>query len=176
MNKLKATGLSLLIGTIVVLGFNACDDDDDHKNATVYVHLKDAPGDFQQVNVEVLEVRMHSSSEGWETVNVNDSIYDLLLLSDSSTAVLGGATIPPSTISQIRLILGTQNTVMVDSVIYPLALSSQDESGLKINVHQDLSSGGIYTLVLDFDAKESVVLQGNGMYRLKPVLTGVFLQ
>ena len=52
---------------------------------------------------------------------------------------------------------------------------SQDESGLKLNVHQDLAAGQFYTLVIDFDASLSVVDEGNGSYRLKPVLTAQFL-
>ena len=72
------------------------------------------------------------------------------------------------------MILGSQNTVMVDSVIHPLELSSQDESGLKLNVNQTLVPGGVYNLVIDFDASQSIVLEGNGSYRLKPVLTAAF--
>jgi len=175
MNKLKATGLSLIIGSFIVLGINACSKDEEQGSAKVNLLLKDAPGDFQQVNVEVIEVQLHTTSGGWQTIPVNDSIYDLLLLQDSANAVLGIATLPASKLSQLRLILGTQNTVMVDSVIHPLLLSSQDESGLKINIDQTLVPNGIYTLMIDFDAEASVKLQGNNTYKLKPVLTGTFL-
>jgi len=173
MTKLKATGWCLIIGMCVVLSIFACGKEDDPE-AKLTVLLKDAPGDFQQVNIEVVEVRVHSSAEGWVTVPVNDSIYDLLLLSDSANAVLGLTALSASNISQIRLIIGAQNTVMVDSVIHPLAMSSQDESGLKLNVNQTLASGGVYTLTIDFDANASVTLQGNGVYRLKPVLSAEF--
>ena len=175
MKKLQVTVWSLIIGTFLVVGINACSKDEEEGTATVNLLLKDAPGDFQQVNVEVIEVQLHTTSGGWQTIPVNDSIYDLLLLSDSANAVLGTGSLPASKLTQMRLILGTQNTVMVDSVIYPLALSSQDETGLKININQTLNSGGVYTLLMDFDAQASVILQGNGTYKLKPVLTGAFL-
>ncbi len=175
MRKLKATFWSLLIGTMIIIGFHACSKDDGNGTATVKLLLKDAPGDFQQVNVEVIEVQLHTSSNGWQTIPVNDSIYDLLLLTGNANTFLANAIVPASNLTQLRLILGTQNTVMVDSVIHPLLLSSQDESGLKINLNQTLTSGAPYTLVIDFDAAASVTLQGNGSYRLKPVLKGEFL-
>jgi hypothetical protein len=141
----------------------------------VKVSLKDAPGDFQQVNVEVTGVEVHTTSDGWRGIIVKDSIYDLLLLTDSAGTFLGSGTIPASHITQVRLILGTQNTVMIDSVVHPLSLSSQDETGLKVNVNQDLANGGVYTLILDFEAEDSVVPEGNGDYKLKPVVKAEFL-
>ncbi len=174
MRKLKVTALSLVLGSIIVFGINACSKDDDKGTASINLLLKDAPGDFQQVNVEVIDVQLHTTSGGWQTIPVNDSIYDLLLLRDSANAALGTAILPSSNLTQLRLILGNQNTVMVDSVIHPLALSSQDETGLKININQSLNSGSVYTLVMDFDAAASVILQGNGTYKLKPVLTAEF--
>ena len=174
MSKIKITGIVFLLGTITVLLINACKKDDDEGTATIHVQLKDAPGDFQQVNVDVVDVELHTSSGGWQNVAVNDSIYDLLLLQDSANALLGTLVLPASNLSQLRLILGSQNTVMVDSIVHPLSLSSQDETGLKLNINQNLVPGGVYTLVIDFDANSSVVLEGNGTYKLKPVLTASF--
>ena len=97
-----------------------------------------------------------------------------MLQLDSANSLLGSLVVPTGTLSQIRLILGDQNTVTVNSVVYPLSLSSQDESGLKLNVHQELSDDVTYTLVLDFDASQSVINNGNGTYKLKPVITAAF--
>ncbi len=174
MTKLKVTAWITLIALGVILLMNACSKEDEG-NATSNVSMKDAPGDFQQVNIEVTGVEVHTSTGGWESIAVNDSIYDLLLLADSANAALGTAVIPASVISQVRLLLGSQNTVMVDSVIYPLSLSSQDESGLKLNIHKTLTNGAVYTLMLDFQAEESIVLQGNGTYKLKPVVKAEFV-
>ena len=174
MRKMKITGICLLMCTLTVLLINACKKDDDEGTATIHVQLKDAPGDYQQVNVEVVDVELHTSSGGWQNIAVTDSIYDLILLQDSANAVLGTVVLPASNLSQLRLILGSQNTVMVDSTVHPLSLSSQDESGLKLNTNQTLVAGGVYTLVIDFDADDSVILEGNGTYKLKPVLTASF--
>lgn len=175
MRKLKVTLLTFIIGIIVVSCFHACSKDDGDGTATIKLLLKDAPGDYQQVNVEVIDVELHTSSNGWQTIPVNDSIYDLLLLAGNANTFLANAIVPASNLTQLRLILGTQNTVMVDSIIYPLVLSSQDISGLKINLNQSLTPGAPYTLVIDFDAAASVHQTGNGSYKLKPVLKGEFL-
>ena len=174
MRKLKITGICLLMCTLAVLLRNACKKDDDEGTATIHVQLKDAPGDYQQVNVEVVDVELHTSSGGWQNIAVTDSIYDLILLQDSANVVLGTSTFSTATISQVRLILGQNNSVVVGGVSFPLQLSSQDETGLKLNVHQELLPNAIYTLVLDFDAAQSVIDEGNGNYRLKPVLKAEF--
>jgi len=47
--------------------------------------------------------------------------------------------IPSGMLSQIRLILGENNSVMVDSIVYDIKTPSAQESGLKLNVHQDIT-------------------------------------
>ena len=138
------------------------------------VRLKDAPALYEEVNIEVIEVKINNDNNGWLTIPVQDSIYNLLLLSDSANAALGLITLPSGMVSQVRLLLGTHNTVKVGGIVYPLSLSSQDESGLKLNIHQNLQPNTYYTLMLDFDANASIVLEGNGTYKLKPVLSASF--
>jgi hypothetical protein len=76
----------------------------------------------------------------------------------------------PGTISQIRLILGPNNSVVVDGVSYPLSTPSAQQSGLKLQVHQTFEPGVSYEIMLDFDANQSIVEKGNGEYQLKPVI------
>jgi hypothetical protein len=58
----------------------------------------------------------------------------------------------------------------VNGVVYHLSTPSAEQSGLKLQVHQTFVAGEKYYLLLDFDANQSIVLQGNGEYKLKPVL------
>jgi len=44
---------------------------------------------------------------------------------------------------------------------------------VKLNVHDKLTAGIAYTMRLDFDASQSVVLTGNGKYILKPVIRAI---
>lgn len=143
--------------------------------STLVVKLKDAPAVYQEVNIEVTGVQIHSDINGWVTVPVQTAIYNILLLKDSVNTTLGIAQIPTGKISQVRLILGSNNSVKANGIIYPLSLSSEDESGLKLNIHQELAVGITYTLIMDFDADKSISDQGNNTYKLKPVVSASFI-
>lgn len=135
------------------------------------VKMVDAPGDFQQVNVEVLQVQVHHSGQGWINLPTVAGVYDLLTLqNDVSATLVNAGTLPSGDLQQLRLILGDENTVMVDSLYYPLATPSAQQSGLKINLNTNFAPNTQYELVLDFDAEQSIVTQGNGSYSLKPVI------
>ena len=161
------------VAGLLLLAFGGCKKETRY-TALLYVKLKDMPATYEEVNVEVIEVQIHSDADGWLSLDVNDSIYDLLQLQNNANAVLGSLNIPSGNVSQVRLILGTQNSVKVNNVVHPLSLSSQDESGLKLNVHQTLQGNQTYTLVLDFDAAQSVIDNGNNTYKLKPVISASF--
>lgn len=150
------------------------------EEAQMEVRLTDAPGDFEEVNVDVQGVEIHwagytngnTQVDGeWIALDTRTGIYDLLLLQNGvDTVVTPPQTIPAGKVTQVRILLGDQNTVVVDGIVYPLVISSQDETGLKVNVNRVLDPDEMATLLLDFDAAASVHLDGSGTYRLKPVL------
>ena len=120
---------------------------------------------------------------------------DLLAQSDNQCflATLGSTSeIQPGTFQQIRIFLAsnstavsgnkcgsTANCVMLTSspnTPQPLLLSSESQTGIKIPSGQIaggqfvVGAGQTKDLDVDFNACESVVAQGNGQFRLKPVL------
>lgn len=135
------------------------------------VKMVDAPGDFQQVNVEVLQVQVNHSGQSWINLPTNAGVYDLLTLqNDVSATLVNVGSFPSGHLEQFRLILGDENTVMIDSVYYPLSTPSAQQSGLKINLDADFAPNEQYELLLDFDANNSIVTPGSGTYTLKPVI------
>ena len=79
--------------------------------------------------------------------------------------------IPSGMLNQIRLVLGEDNTVVIDGETFPLNTPSAQQSGLKIQVNQVLEPNFTYDFVLDFDADESIVIAGNsGNINLRPVI------
>jgi hypothetical protein len=84
--------------------------------------------------------------------------------------MIGQTDLDSGRIEQIRLILGPNNYVKVNGQTYTLETPSAQQSGLKINLHQDVSAGLLYKLLLDFDAARSIVRTGSGKYMLKPVI------
>lgn len=108
-------------------------------------------------------------------------------------ATLGATTaLQPGTYQQIRITLAsntvvvpnnvcgnTANCVMLSStpnIAQPLLLSSESQTGIKIPSGQiaggqfTIAAGETKDLDIDFIACQSIVAQGNGQFRLKPVL------
>jgi hypothetical protein len=131
--------------------------------------LTDAPGDFDKVNIDIvgLEAIVNDSVINMQ---VNAGVYNLLDFVNGKDTVLVDQQIPSGTLSQIRLILGDNNTIKVGNETYKLTTPSAQQSGLKLNVHADFQQGVAYEYTIDFDAARSIVETGSGKYILKPVL------
>jgi hypothetical protein len=135
------------------------------------INLTDAPYDAQQVNVDIKEVNVNfnGDSTGWTKLETVAGIYDLLKLQNGVDTFLASGTVPTGTLKELRLVLGTQNTIMIDSVVYPLSTPSSQQSGLKIKMNHSLAAG-LDSLLIDFDATLSISKDGSGNYILHPVL------
>ena len=130
------------------------------------------------------------------TPNLKSSPQQIDLLGQANNqcflATLGSTTeLQPGHYQQLRIILapnnstvsgdkcqGTANCVVLaaDNSIHTLQLSSEAQTGIKIPSGQiangsfTVASGQTKDLNIDFDVCASIVTQGNGQYRLKPVL------
>ena len=170
---MKRTKIVLLVLVVVTLSafWTACKKDSSTNGTTaVNIRLTDAPGNFQQVNVEITGIELKTSDSTTVNLNIKSGIYNLLNFANGIDTLIANGVIKSGTLSQVRLILGTNNSVKVDGVVYPLSTPSASQSGLKLNVHSTLTAGVQYNLLLDFDANQSVVLTGNNVYQLKPVI------
>lgn len=158
-----------------VLFVASCSKDSNVQTATLQVRLTDAPGDYQEVNVDIQDVQVHNAdssatNSGWISLNVTKGVYNLLQLTNGLDTLLGSATIPAGKISQLRLILGSNNTVKVGGQSFSLTTPSAQQSGLKVLINSTLAAGVTYKITLDFDAARSIVQTGSGKYILKPVI------
>jgi hypothetical protein len=148
----------------------ACNNDD--QTARLNVRLTDAPGDYEAVNIDIQDVQINSSegNSGWVSLDVEKGVYNLLELTNGLDTLLATAELPAGRVSQIRLVLGSNNTVKVGGETKSLSTPSAQQSGLKLNLKATLVEGVTYTITLDFDAARSIVKTGNGSYHLKPVI------
>ncbi|MDZ7658742.1 DUF4382 domain-containing protein [Fodinibius sp.] len=196
-NKFKVSrfvtiGLSIVMAGILTiscsdLGSNVETSNTADGKAHMKVKLTDAPGDYQQVNIDVQGLRIHytpaesDSAESDTTENNDDGEWidlpvepmniNLLELTNGVDTLLAEADLEPGHYKELRLILGSDNTVMVDSTIHDLKVPSGQQSGYKIKFQTDLEAGEEIEVTVDFDAGRSVHKAGNsGMYILKPVL------
>ena len=168
----------LLVIMAVAVCFASCNKDKLSTPATLNIRLTDAPADYDAVNVEVLKVLYNASESdenGWVEMEVTPGIYNLLDFTAGNSTLIATAPMDITELKQIRLVLGDNNSVVINGVETHLDTPSASQSGLKLKVNQSLSEGVEYTAYLDFDASKSVVSAGNsGKYILKPVIRLVF--
>jgi hypothetical protein len=133
--------------------------------------LTDAPGDFEEVNIDLKDVRVnfHNDTAGWVSLSTNVGIYNLLDFQNGVTTPIANGNVPDGTVKELRLILGKDNSVKVDGNVYPLQLSSHEQNGLKIKINKKLEKD-LNSVTIDFEAAQSVVKESNGKYKLHPVI------
>lgn len=188
MNKLT---LLFTFSLALLFGLTSCDSTGaDGGTGTMEVTMTDAPANYDSVNVTINEVRVNkdedaetdstesdeeAEEDGWVTIMDQQTKVNLLELTNGNQIILGSQELEAGNYSQIRLILGDDNTVTVDGETYALQTPSAQQSGLKLNVNAEVEEDATYNLLLDFDAARSIVQQGNGGYLLKPVIRAVNL-
>ncbi len=186
MKYLKNVNLkSVMIAVLISAGLVGCSEDDSsapsNGTANLSVRMTDAPGDYDAVFVDVQDVEIHVETaaeleedvdgDGWISVgDVETGVYDLLELTGGVSQVLANTEVPAGYVSQMRLILGSENSVVIDGESKPLNTPSAQQSGLKLQLNQQFEAGESYAFLLDFDVDQSVVTTGNGGYNLKPVI------
>ena len=164
----------LLASSLFFFACNKNDSNTSSNKARLQVYLTDDPAAYDAVFIDVQDIKVNYSTDtanGWISLsNVNRGSYDILRLVNDKDTILGDAELNSGKIEQIRLILGPNNYVKVNGQMIQLTTPSAQQSGLKLNIHQDVNAGVLYKLLLDFDAARSIVKTGNGKYMLKPVI------
>jgi hypothetical protein len=174
--------------TIVPFGFISCsEDEDDNGDGTANVEISmsntvSGSREYQEVNIDLMQVSIHSSSDsssssGWVDLETNQGIYNLMDFTSGNDTILAfDSVLIVQKISQIRLVLGDNNTVVENGETYDLDTPSAQTSGLKISVNATLEPGQHYIIQLDFNPDESIVKTGNGKYKLQPVIDAIVIQ
>lgn len=168
----------------MVFTFQSCNNDNSDaidKTARIKLKLVDAPGDYLEVNVEIMDVQYNSSEDeaGWRSLG-KESDYpinvDLTELTAGNSLILADTIIPSGMMNQIRLVLSDNNNLVYEDEEgieqeTHLDTPSAQQSGLKLKLNEELEPGYSYTFILDWDVQKSIVKAGNsGKYNLKPVI------
>lgn len=155
----------------------------------VSLYLTDDPGFFDHVYIDIKSVQVmvdtcKSSTVGywtpgnrdsciqWEDLNVKAGVYDLLTLSNGVDTLLAQGTVTDGKIKRIKIVLGTNNSLVKDSVTYPLNLLNSNATillDLKGNEWEAIAHGSA-RLWLDFDVARSIIRVLGNKFFLKPVL------
>lgn len=170
---------TMLIGLVIVINlFTSCDEQivSDDK-AILTVNLIDTPASYDAVYVEVLGVEIRYDQQDSLVIELDSvlpTIYNLLELTGGNYAQLAENEINEGTINEIRLLLGENNSIVVDGDSTELKIPSGSQSGLKIKISQEITNTNLNQIVLDFDVSRSIHSAGNsGKYMLKPVIRAI---
>ena len=161
--------------------------------------LTDGPGDFNNVFIDIksLQVVIDTAREGsrkrdtcnwdhiashresrkdsglvWTTMPIKAGVYDILKFRNGLDTLLASANVPKGSVRLIRIELGTNNSVVKDSVSYPLNLSSNLPNYITLKLtgreFEEFASRR-HRLWLDFDVSRSII-EANGRFYLIPVM------
>ena len=168
MKKLLIACLSVIV-LFVTGSLSGCNKNNDR--TSLQIHLTDNPYNAQQVNIDLKQVNINltDDSSGWQSVPTIAGVYNLLDFQNGIDTLVASANIPAGTLKEVRLVLGSDNSIMIDSVKYRMTIPSGSESGLKIKLNKALHAGN-ESLVIDFDAALSVHQVDEQHYSLRPVL------
>jgi hypothetical protein len=137
---------------------------------------------YEAINIDIQKISIHNSTDsaetsGWFDLETNIGIYNLLDYDAGNDTLIGlDSLLQVQTVSQIRLILGDNNTIIENGETFDLETPSAQTSGLKVQVHAELQPNLSYKIVLDFDPDQSINKTGNGKYKLKPVINTTVIQ
>ena len=114
----------------------------------------------------------NGNSTIWDTLSITPGVYDLLQLRNGTDTLLASGLVASGKVLQVRITLGTNNTIYTDSVTsYPLNMIGA-HNYFDINVRrEDISVIGNDQLKIwfDFNLSKSIFFHDN-KYWLKPEL------
>jgi hypothetical protein len=174
-SSLKYSVLGITAVVLAIFGMNACDSivgsDSNSGTAKLNFYLTDAPAQYDAVIVDIQQINIRYTPNGvdtsdttdngdeegeWITLSEPDMRIDLLQLQNGADTLFAAADLEPGHYSNLRLVLGTNNEVVVNGNSERLKVPSGQQSGFKLKLKADIEEGKEYKLLVDFDAHQSV--------------------
>ena len=154
---------------VVPLLITGCKKDMKNQASNVQFKLTDAPAEFDALNIDVKGVMAHTQAGGWVTLQSQLGVINILNYANGNATLIAEGSFPAGTLDQVKLVLGTNNSVVVNGTSYALT-SAAVQSGLNINLNNQLQAGGNYSWTIDFDAAQSVAASSAGSFQFNPVI------
>ncbi len=137
--------------------------------ANLFVYMKAAPVEFDEVSVEITGVDINTTidEDHWLPIMTDPLTVDLLAL-ETDAVTLGSAALQPGSYAQLRLFIDNPK-VLSGTEDMPVFMPLVVNEGIELDVEFDIEEGLAYSIVLDFDALASIRVDGNGAH-LNPVI------
>jgi len=172
----KLAIIVLLVSLLYILSCTESSTNVDpvEQNGRLKMYLVDSPASFDSVIICVTSVEVHKSgndsTSGWFVINDSTRYFDLLLLTNGASEVLGDTSLSAGKYTQIRLIIGDGSYVIDQGIKHELEVPSGSQTGLKLTHQFTIEEGKLYELILDFNVEKSIIITGNGRYKFKPTI------
>ena len=137
----------------------------------VRFNLTDAPAQFDAMFIDVTGIQVHTEGGGWTSLHSSLGVINILDYVNGSTAIVAeGELAAGTTIDAIHLMLGSNNSVVVNGVSHALTNTAALQSGLTVAINNTLQAGGSYDWTIDFDAAQSVMADATGSFAFTPTI------
>jgi hypothetical protein len=163
---MKKLTFIIIVLTSVLTG---CENDLNNGSARLKFSLTDAPASYDKVLIDIIGAQAIINDSTID-LDVKTGIYNLLDFTNGKDTIIVDQEIPEGKLTQIRLLLGDNNSVVMGNNTYNMKTPSAQQSGLKLNVQAVFLEGISYEYTIDFDAARSIVRTGNDKFILKPVI------
>lgn len=149
----------------------ACGEKDKPQTGELHIYLIDAPAGYSEVNINIRTIEFITDKSTKPTkVELSDKPINLLKLSNGIDTLIAKVKLNVSTLKEIRLYMGENNSVVTNGTKHSLSIPSEVEAIVELNIEQLIEDGGIYKIWIDFDASRSIVKRGNDRYQLVPIV------
>ena len=162
------------------------------------LYLTDGPGFFDHVYIDIRSVKVlvdtskdtrrhdnddwdhhgedehgKDSSFVWESLNIKPGVYDILKFRNGADTLLASSNITKGDIRLIKIEIGTNNSLVKDSITYPVYLPSNAKNYILIKLRGDEEferyEAGKKRLWIDFDVARSIFQGNDNRFYLRPV-------
>ncbi len=199
-NKFVTLGLIIITASIVIVACSKSSSSSTSVPAqkkALSVYLTDDPSQFSSVFIDIktVEVKIdedlnhdshfadndrdedddlkdHDQYGKWDTLSIRTGVYDIMKFRNGLDTLLAKGNIPVGRIGKIRLTLGTNNSVIVSNVSYPLSLTPGKNNYVYVKIEEndlDETPSGQIGLWIDFDLAASIE-ESNGAFYLNPTI------
>lgn len=146
--------------------------------ATIYLTDHQTPVfDSVFIDLQRLEVKLEDDTlpnGGWVNLTIRPGVYNILRFRNGLDTLFASGTLPNAKLKKIKLVLGTQNSVMKNGQSFSLRVKSEDREVIANmeNSLFDITATGQVLFWIDFDAGNSIQVDNSGQgnnngYRLK---------
>jgi hypothetical protein len=174
MKYLKNATLLLVGFAFLVSCSDSLTDSDETATGQIRMLTFDAPLQMNadHIYLDIEEVSVHQTEEdteeGWTVIATPDSIFDYLELVNGVKAVLADTALEVGHYTQMRLLLGQENSIVVDGVEHSLLIPSGVQTGVKLNLDFDVNDDEIIEIYVDFNAAKSISHTPDQGYIMRP--------